>query len=260
MRLIFRITICCEGEITIVGKRLERWLSLQNACYNKWRPVQIPSTHKHASLLIPASGCCILIRVSLWQAGHLDWICLPGLHGMLRPLFEWVSYLVTTFWSFPSSTFFRAVFVDKFCLNLVIVVECCIFSANYDRRFCQVCSRLVQPVEHLLPRLFSLRVSPEKSGIILIGLPSFVTWCPSLAAFSSFTLFCVFSPLVIICHRDSVFWPKLWSVLYAPCTTIGISFSFWTFSSVLLLKTFYRPLSKVVSTSSASFILSWICS
>ena len=46
--------------------------------------------------------------------------------------------------------------------------------------------------------LLAFIVSVEKSGIILIGLPLYVTWPLSLAAFNILYLFCVFSVLIIM--------------------------------------------------------------
>ena len=42
-------------------------------------------------------------------------------------------------------------------------------------------------------------VSIEKSGVILIGLPLFVTWPFSFAALNILSLFCMFSVLIIMC-------------------------------------------------------------
>ena len=46
--------------------------------------------------------------------------------------------------------------------------------------------------------LLSFIVSVEKSGIILIGLPLYVTWPFSFAAFNILSLFCAFSVLIIM--------------------------------------------------------------
>ena len=45
--------------------------------------------------------------------------------------------------------------------------------------------------------LLAFSVSVGKSGVILIGLPSHVTWPFSLAAFNILFLFCAFSALII---------------------------------------------------------------
>ena len=46
--------------------------------------------------------------------------------------------------------------------------------------------------------LLNFRVSVEKSDVILIGLPLYVTWPFSLAAFNILSLFCAFSVLIIM--------------------------------------------------------------
>jgi hypothetical protein len=46
--------------------------------------------------------------------------------------------------------------------------------------------------------LLAFIVSIEKSGVILIVLPLYVTWPFSLAAFNILSLFCAFSILIIM--------------------------------------------------------------
>jgi hypothetical protein len=46
--------------------------------------------------------------------------------------------------------------------------------------------------------LLAFIVFVEKSGVILIGLPLYVTWPFSLAAFTILSLLCVFSVLIIM--------------------------------------------------------------
>jgi hypothetical protein len=46
--------------------------------------------------------------------------------------------------------------------------------------------------------LLAFIVSFEKSGVILIGLPLYVTWLFSLASFNILSLFCVISVLIIM--------------------------------------------------------------
>jgi hypothetical protein len=46
--------------------------------------------------------------------------------------------------------------------------------------------------------LLAFRVSVEKSGVILIGLPLYVSWPFSLPALSSLSLSCTFSVLIIM--------------------------------------------------------------
>ena len=60
--------------------------------------------------------------------------------------------------------------------------------------------------------LLDFIVSNEKSGVILIGLPLYVTWSFSFAALNIFSLFCMFSVLIIIWQGDFFFWSNLFGV------------------------------------------------
>jgi hypothetical protein len=46
--------------------------------------------------------------------------------------------------------------------------------------------------------LLAFRVFLEKSGVILIGLPLYVTWSFLLTTFNSLYLFCAFTVLIIM--------------------------------------------------------------
>jgi hypothetical protein len=61
--------------------------------------------------------------------------------------------------------------------------------------------------------LLALIVSGEKSGIILIGLPLYVTWPFSLTAFNILSLFSAFVILIIMCQEEFLFWSSLFGVL-----------------------------------------------
>ena len=45
----------------------------------------------------------------------------------------------------------------------------------------------------------------EKSGVIMIDLPLYITFTPSLAAFNVLSLFCPFSVLIIMGQEDFLF-------------------------------------------------------
>lgn len=62
-------------------------------------------------------------------------------------------------------------------------------------------------------------------GIILIGLPSYVTWPFSLVTFNILSLFGVFSVLIVICQGDFLF----------SCSIIWCSSCFLYLSRDLLL-------------------------
>ena len=90
-----------------------------------------------------------------------------------------------------------------YCLNLVlswnilfspfIVIES---FAGYSSLGCHPCSLRVGRIS--IQVLLAFRVSMEKSGVILIGLPLYVTWPFSLAALNIFSLFCTFVVLIIM--------------------------------------------------------------
>jgi hypothetical protein len=65
---------------------------------------------------------------------------------------------------------------------------------------------------------FLLFVSVEKSAVILMGLPLYVIYFFSLAAFNTLSLFSVLVVLMIICHGVVVFWSSLFGVLEASYT------------------------------------------
>ena len=61
--------------------------------------------------------------------------------------------------------------------------------------------------------LLAFIVSGEKSCVILIGLPLYITWPFSLTAFSIISLFSAFCVLIIICQEEFLFWSSLFGVL-----------------------------------------------
>jgi hypothetical protein len=61
--------------------------------------------------------------------------------------------------------------------------------------------------------LLAFRVSVEKSDVILIGMPLYVTWLFPFTAFNIISLFCTFSVLIIMCQEDFLFSSNLLGVL-----------------------------------------------
>jgi hypothetical protein len=59
--------------------------------------------------------------------------------------------------------------------------------------------------------LMILRVSLEKTGVILIGVSLYVTFL--LTAFSILSLFCIFSVLIIMGWKGCLFWSYLFDIL-----------------------------------------------
>jgi hypothetical protein len=107
-----------------------------------------------------------------------------------------------------------------------------------------------------LQDLLAFIVSGENSGVILIGLPLYVTWLFSLTAFNILSLFCAFGVLTFMCQEELLFWSNLFGVLWASCMFMGISFfRVGKFSSIILLKIFTGHLSWKSSFSSIPIIL-----
>ena len=57
--------------------------------------------------------------------------------------------------------------------------------------------------------LLAFIVSGEKSGVILIGLPLYVTWPFSLTAYNILSLFSAIVVLIIMCQEKFLFWSNL---------------------------------------------------
>jgi hypothetical protein len=104
--------------------------------------------------------------------------------------------------------------------------------------------------------LLAFIFSGEKSAVILIDLPLFVTWPFSLTAFNILSLFNAFVVLIIMCQDESPPLSSLLKVLQASCMFMGISpFRLGKFSSIFLLKIFTGPLSWQSLHSSIPIIL-----
>ena len=61
--------------------------------------------------------------------------------------------------------------------------------------------------------LLAFIVSMEKSGVILIVLPLYVTWPFSVVVLNNFSLFCMFNVLIIMLQMNFYFWSSLFCVL-----------------------------------------------
>ena len=107
------------------------------------------------------------------------------------------------YWCCPPIILFRAGFVDRYWVNLVLswnilvspsmVIESFAGYSSFGWHLCslRVCMRSAQD-------LLAFIVSGEKSAVILIGLPLYVTWPFSLTAFNILSLFSAFGVLIII--------------------------------------------------------------
>ena len=108
--------------------------------------------------------------------------------------------------------------MERYCVNLILswntlvsppmVIES---FAGYSSLGWHLCSLRVcmTSVQDLLAFIFS----GEKSGVILIGLPSFVTGPLYLTDFNILSLFSSFGVLNIMCQEEFRFWPSLLGIL-----------------------------------------------
>ena len=97
-----------------------------------------------------------------------------------------------------------------YCVNLVlswnilfspsIVIES---FARYSIQGWHPCSLSVCRTS--IQDFLAFKVSIEKLGVILIGLPLYVTWPFSFAALNIFSLFCRFGVLIIMCLGGLLF-------------------------------------------------------
>jgi hypothetical protein len=81
-------------------------------------------------------------------------------------------------------------------------------NSSLGRHFCSL-SVCITSVQDLLAFI----ISGEKSGVILIVLPLYVTWPFSLTAFNTLSLFSAFVVLIIMCREEFLFWSSLFGVL-----------------------------------------------
>ena len=61
--------------------------------------------------------------------------------------------------------------------------------------------------------LLAFTASGEKSGVVLIGLPLYVTCSFFLTAFNILSLFSAFGVLIIMCQEEFLFWSSLFGVM-----------------------------------------------
>ena len=108
-------------------------------------------------------------------------------------------------WRFPSSILCRDWLMER-CLNSVLLWNALLFTSMVIKIFLgyrslrwHLWSLRVWKISN--QALLTFRVSIEKWAVIIIGLPLYVTWSFSLAAFNIF-LFCKFCILIIMCWED----------------------------------------------------------
>ena len=72
--------------------------------------------------------------------------------------------------------------------------------------------------------LLSCRVSAERSAVNLMGIPLYLIYCLSLAAFNIFSLYLIFDSLISMCLDVVLFVFILFGTLSASWTWISVSF------------------------------------
>jgi hypothetical protein len=88
--------------------------------------------------------------------------------------------------------------------------------------------------------LLAFRVFVEKSGVILIGLPLYVTWCFSPATFHILSFFCTFNVLIIMCWVDFLFGLLYFVFCKHVLLRASLTLGYGNFFPTILLKYFMR--------------------
>ena len=144
----------------------------------------------------------VCLFVCLFVFAPLFWFAELGLF-VLCVFLDVVNIFLS--WSFSSRAFCRTGFVDRYYLNLVYLRISFFLHLWWLKVFlgivvwagiCDVWSLRVYIT--YFQALLAFRVSIEKSGVILIGLPLYITWSFSLTAFNMLSLFCMLSVVIIM--------------------------------------------------------------
>ena len=109
-------------------------------------------------------------------------------------------------------------FVDGYCLNFDLTCYVLFAPPMVIKRFSGYSSLdwhmwFFRGCKISVEALLAFSVSVEKSGVILIGLPLYITWPFSLVAFNILSLFGRLCVLIIMCQGDILFWTSLIGVL-----------------------------------------------
>jgi hypothetical protein len=150
------------------------------------------------------------------------WYCLSfhgfvGFHSLHKEFLE-ESFIVVALWSYAvlvSAYYGRLLLFHLFWM--IVLLGRVSWGWSY---FHSVPGRA-----HSMLFLF-LKVSVEKSTVILMGLSLCVICFFSLTAFNILSLYSVLFVSMIICHGVVLFWSSLLGVMEASCTLMGIVF-FW---------------------------------
>ena len=105
----------------------------------------------------------------------------------------------------------------RYCVNLILFWNILVSPsmviesfAGYSSLGWHLCSLRLSKISS--QDLLAFIVSVEKSGVILIGLPLYITCSVFLNAFSIFSLFQTFGVLTTMCLEKYLFWSNLcWS-------------------------------------------------
>ena len=113
-------------------------------------------------------------------------------------------------WSSPSSLLYWAVFVIKYCLNLLLSWNILCSTSMVMKvlldivAWTEICG-LLESTRHFSQALLGFRVSVEKSGVILIYLLADGTWPVHLVAFTIGSLCCTCCFWIIMWQEDFLF-------------------------------------------------------
>jgi hypothetical protein len=136
-----------------------------------------------------------------------------GFAGMryLFPAFLWL-YFASLGWNFLFIIFYRAGFVDRYCLNIVlswnIIFSPCMVIKSFAGHSLGWHLWSLREHQTSVQSLLVFRVFIEKSGIILIGLLLIVTWLLVLFLCSVCFVFW------LLCGDGTFFVPNRWDHLF----------------------------------------------
>lgn len=121
------------------------------------------------------------------------------------PVFSWLS-LTCLDWIFTSRDFVRGGFLDKHFLYLVLSWNILLFPfmviegfAGYSNLGWHLCSVSVYIM--CIRYLLALRITIDNLGVILMCLPSYVSWHIPFLVINIFSFFCAYCAFVVIWQK-----------------------------------------------------------
>ena len=131
----------------------------------------------------------------------------------------------------------------SFCLSVKLLISPSYLNevlAGYSNLGCMFCCFLT--VSMSCHSLLAWRVSIERSAVILMGIPLWVIYCFSLAAFNICSLCLIFDSLINMCLGVFGLWFILLGTLWVSWTWVATSFPILgKFSTIISSSVFSWP-------------------